>query len=252
MTSYDFLRRYLEAGTAFTQITKRRAEEVVNELVRAGELQRGQAQDWTEDLVRRSRKNAEDLAATVRKEVTRQLKTLGIESVDDVMNIVRKAVITTAEQARDAGGSALAARSGARKTTNTAVRRPGASAAARATSSPARPATSRSSAAGASSKASPAAKSTAKSGTKASPAAKSTTKASPAAKSTAKSGTKASPVRKATAVAKRSAPSATRSAATKGGGSSSVAKKSAGSGGAQPARATQVTKKRPGVAKAGG
>ncbi len=249
MTSYDFLRRYLEAGTAFTQITKRRAEEVVNELVRAGELQRGQAQDWTEDLVRRSRKNAEDLAATVRKEVTRQLKTLGIESVDDVMNIVRKAVITTAEQARDAGGSALAARSGARKTTNTAVRRPGASAAARATSSPARPATSRSSAAGASSKASPAAKS----GTKASPAAKSTTKASPAAKTTAKSGTKASPVRKATAVAKRSAPSATRSAATKGGGSSSVAKKSAGSGGAQPARATQVTKKRPGVAtKAGG
>ncbi len=249
MTSYDFLRRYLEAGTAFTQITKRRAEEVVNELVRAGELQRGQAQDWTEDLVRRSRKNAEDLAATVRKEVTRQLKTLGIESVDDVMNIVRKAVITTAEQARDAGGSALAARSGARKTTNTAVRRPGASAAARATSSPARPATSRSSAAGASSKASPAAKS----GTKASPAAKSTTKASPAAKTTAKSGTKASPVRKATAVAKRSAPSATRSAATKGGGSSSVAKKSTRSGGAQPARATQVTKKRPGVAtKAGG
>ena len=229
MTSYDFLRRYLEAGTAFTQITKRRAEEVVNELVRAGELQRGQAQDWTEDLVRRSRKNAEDLAATVRKEVTRQLKTLGIESVDDVMNIVRKAVITTAEQARDAGGSALAARSGARKTTNTAVRRPGASAAASATSSPARPATSRSSAAGASSK------------------------ASPAAKSTAKSGTKASPVRKATAVAKRSAPSATRSAATKGGGSSSVAKKSTRSGGAQPARATQVTKKRPGVAtKAGG
>ncbi len=39
MTPNDGLRRYLEAGLALTQITRARAEELVHELIQAGEVE---------------------------------------------------------------------------------------------------------------------------------------------------------------------------------------------------------------------
>ena len=55
MPSNDGLRRYLEAGLALTQITRARAEELVHELIQAGEVETTRAQDWVEDLVKTSR-----------------------------------------------------------------------------------------------------------------------------------------------------------------------------------------------------
>lgn len=138
MTSYDFLRRYIEAGTAFTQITKKRAEEVVNELVRSGEIQRGQAQDWVEDLLQRSRKNVEALSVTVRREVAGQLKALGIETVDDLVEMVRDVVNSTVDQAREAGSSALGKRPARARTRGTSAGSAGSSPSPRAASSPSR------------------------------------------------------------------------------------------------------------------
>ncbi|MEY2477519.1 MAG: hypothetical protein QOG87_2834, partial [Actinomycetota bacterium] len=45
MAQNDMLRRYLDAGMAFTQLTRARAEAIVKDLVKAGELQREQTQD---------------------------------------------------------------------------------------------------------------------------------------------------------------------------------------------------------------
>src|ERR1700686_1981064 len=84
MNENDGLRRYVEAATALTQITRSRAEELVRELIKAGELERHRAQDWVEDLVKASRERSEALVATVRGEVRQQLKELGFTNVDDL------------------------------------------------------------------------------------------------------------------------------------------------------------------------
>src|SRR5215207_10098475 len=77
MADTDALKKYLDAGMAFTQLTRSRAEQVVKDLVAAGELQKNQAKDAIDDLVDRSRKNAETLSEQVRKEVDSQLSSLG-------------------------------------------------------------------------------------------------------------------------------------------------------------------------------
>jgi polyhydroxyalkanoate synthesis regulator phasin len=84
MTENDGLRRYVEAATTLTQITRSRAEELVRELIKAGELERHRAQDWVEDLVKVSRERSEALVDTVRGEVRGQLRELGFTNVDDL------------------------------------------------------------------------------------------------------------------------------------------------------------------------
>ena len=69
MAQSDVLRRYLDAGTNFTQLTQKRAEAIVADLVKAGEVQTTQASEAVQDLLERSRKTTESLVAQVRGEV---------------------------------------------------------------------------------------------------------------------------------------------------------------------------------------
>ncbi len=84
MPDTDALKKYLDAGMAFTQLTRKRAEQVVKDLVAAGELQRNQAKGAIDELVDRSRKNADVLAEQVRKEVDSQLSSMGLARKADV------------------------------------------------------------------------------------------------------------------------------------------------------------------------
>ena len=70
MAQNDILKRYLDAGQDF-----------VRELVKAGEVQREQAEKWIDDLVERNRKQGEELVNLVRREVAEQLKNLGLEDL---------------------------------------------------------------------------------------------------------------------------------------------------------------------------
>jgi polyhydroxyalkanoate synthesis regulator phasin len=88
MTPNDGLRRYLEAGLALSQITRARAEELVHELIQAGEVETTRAQDWVEDLVKTSRDRSDTLLSTVRGEVRSQLADLGITNMDDLAHRV--------------------------------------------------------------------------------------------------------------------------------------------------------------------
>jgi len=76
MAQNDALKKYLDAGMAFTQLTRKRAEQVVKDLVAAGDLQRSQAKSTIEDLIERTRSNADLLSEQVRKEVESQLARL--------------------------------------------------------------------------------------------------------------------------------------------------------------------------------
>ncbi|HEX2700181.1 MAG TPA: hypothetical protein VHM89_08275 [Acidimicrobiales bacterium] len=84
MAEADPLRKYVEAGIAFTQLTKAKAESIVRELVKAGDVQREQAQERVEDLLDRSRKSTEGLVGIVRREIAQQLSTMGFATKDDL------------------------------------------------------------------------------------------------------------------------------------------------------------------------
>src|SRR5215211_4283673 len=84
MPQNDVLKRYLDAGLAFTALTQARAEALVKDLVKAGEVQAEQARDVVSELLERSRKNSEQLLETVRKEVREQVTKLGLVSQADM------------------------------------------------------------------------------------------------------------------------------------------------------------------------
>jgi len=82
VTQIDGLRRYIDAATTLTQITRGRAEELVRELVASGEVERVHAQEWIDDLVKRSREASENLMHQVSSEVERQLGDRGVKRLD--------------------------------------------------------------------------------------------------------------------------------------------------------------------------
>jgi polyhydroxyalkanoate synthesis regulator phasin len=90
MPENDVLKRYLDAGMAFTQLTRARANEIVKDLVKQGELRREQAQERVDDLVERSRQNTEMLLALVRKEIANQLSAIGVATKDDLKRLEAK------------------------------------------------------------------------------------------------------------------------------------------------------------------
>lgn len=90
MAENDRLKRYLDAGLAFTQMTQKRAEAIAKDLVKAGEVQRDQAQAFVEDLLERSRENTERLLDRVRKEVQDQVKSRRLATQADIDRLERR------------------------------------------------------------------------------------------------------------------------------------------------------------------
>jgi polyhydroxyalkanoate synthesis regulator phasin len=84
MAQSDLLKRYLDAGLAFTQMTQQRAEAIVKDLVKAGEVQAEQATARRNELVERSKQNTERLVETVRREVRDQIRSLGLATQSDI------------------------------------------------------------------------------------------------------------------------------------------------------------------------
>jgi polyhydroxyalkanoate synthesis regulator phasin len=99
MEQNEVFRRYLDLGAAFTHVTRERAEELMKELVRLGELQREQAQGWVDDVLDRSRKNTEALLDLIREEVSRQLSSMSLVTRDDVSRLVTRLTPTPARKA---------------------------------------------------------------------------------------------------------------------------------------------------------
>src|SRR5918997_1697206 len=87
MAENDMLRRYLDAGIAFTKMTQERAEAIVRDLVGAGEVGADQASSAVQELVDRSRENTERLLETVRQEISAQAGNLGLATRDEIESL---------------------------------------------------------------------------------------------------------------------------------------------------------------------
>src|SRR4051812_3844816 len=107
MAQTDLLKKYLDAGLSFTQMTQQRAEAIVKDLVKAGEVQSEQATQRRNDLLERSRQNTEALFAAIRKEVREQVKALGLATQSDV-EALRKEIATLKRAAPSAPAKASA------------------------------------------------------------------------------------------------------------------------------------------------
>ncbi len=90
MAQNDIFKRYIDAGLEFAALTQARAEELVKDLVKAGEVQADQARDAVADLLERSRKNSEKLVETVRSEVRGQITNLGLATQADLDRIEKR------------------------------------------------------------------------------------------------------------------------------------------------------------------
>jgi polyhydroxyalkanoate synthesis regulator phasin len=80
----DDLQKYLEAGIAFTNITRAKAEDIVNDLVGNGDFPSIDARAKVEELLEWSKRGSELLVAQVRHEVSRQLEGVGSTNLDEL------------------------------------------------------------------------------------------------------------------------------------------------------------------------
>jgi polyhydroxyalkanoate synthesis regulator phasin len=100
MPSNERIRKYLDAGSVLGQVSRGRAEEIVRELVNAGDIQRSQAQEWVDTLVERSRKSSEQVLDLVRHEVSAQLGKVDGKALESLANQVADVLRKSAEAGR--------------------------------------------------------------------------------------------------------------------------------------------------------
>jgi polyhydroxyalkanoate synthesis regulator phasin len=90
MAKSDLFQRSLEAGTAFVNMTRERAEAMVREWVDAGDLGKGKAKKAVDDVLDRSRRVTEELQGLVRREIGEQLAALGVATRADLARLEAK------------------------------------------------------------------------------------------------------------------------------------------------------------------
>jgi polyhydroxyalkanoate synthesis regulator phasin len=90
MAQPELWRRLLDAGSDFTEMTQKRAEQLVQSLVDAGEVQVDQAQKAAQELVEKSRENRSRFLKAVDREVQAQVNRMGLATKADVERLERK------------------------------------------------------------------------------------------------------------------------------------------------------------------
>ena len=73
MSGNTLLKRLLDAGMNFTEISQDQAERVVKEFVKGGQARRKDTEKLVHDMVDRGRSATENLVSTVQAEITKQL-----------------------------------------------------------------------------------------------------------------------------------------------------------------------------------
>ncbi|MDQ3767752.1 MAG: hypothetical protein M3346_10455 [Actinomycetota bacterium] len=80
----DELRRWATVGSGVAELVLNRAEQLVKELVREGEIQREAASGLVSDLMERTKDDRDEVARALRVEIQNQTAQLGIASAREV------------------------------------------------------------------------------------------------------------------------------------------------------------------------
>lgn len=86
----DELRRMALIGSGVAELTKARAEQIVKDLVKKGDVGREQASQVAKDLMERSKDNRREIVAFVRGEIRSQIESLGLATKRDFERLERR------------------------------------------------------------------------------------------------------------------------------------------------------------------
>jgi polyhydroxyalkanoate synthesis regulator phasin len=100
----DELRRMALITSGVAELTRSRAEQVVKDLVKAGDVRRDQASGLVKELMKRSSDNRTELARFVSSEIRTQVEKLGLASSRDLERLERRVARL------EAGGKATTAK----------------------------------------------------------------------------------------------------------------------------------------------
>ena len=86
----DELRRMAMIGSGVAELTKHRAEQIVKDLVKAGDLRSGNAKTVVKELMERSKANRKEVVSFVRSEIKNQIESLGLAGKRDIERLERR------------------------------------------------------------------------------------------------------------------------------------------------------------------
>lgn len=86
----DELRRMALFGSGVAELTRHRAEQIVKDLVKVGDVRKGQASGVVKDLLDRSKQNRQEILKLVRGEIRNQIEALGLASKRDFERMERR------------------------------------------------------------------------------------------------------------------------------------------------------------------
>lgn len=86
----DEVRRMALVGSGIAELTKSRAEQIVKDLVKAGEVTRKQASGVARELLETSKENRKQFMRLLKSEVQNQIEGLGLATKRDVERLERR------------------------------------------------------------------------------------------------------------------------------------------------------------------
>lgn len=97
---YELLRKYMDSLVGITEMPRERAEKLVQELQKRGEVRARDLQSAAQHILERSSRNRQELVRLVQKEIRRQIAQLGLATRDDVDKLAKR--VRTIERASGA------------------------------------------------------------------------------------------------------------------------------------------------------
>lgn len=86
----DEIRRMALITSGVVELTRNRAEAIVRDLIKSGELPGGQATQVVRDLMERSKQNRDEILNLVRTELRNQIEAVGLASKRDIERLERR------------------------------------------------------------------------------------------------------------------------------------------------------------------
>lgn len=113
------MRRIAMVTSGVAELTKNKAEQIVRDLVQAGDVRRDQTSQMVKELVTRSAENRRELTGFVRSEIRAQLENLGVAGRRDVERLERRIarLEEAAKETKTAPKKATAKKTTRKKTT---------------------------------------------------------------------------------------------------------------------------------------
>ena len=119
----DEVRRLAMFGSGVAELTRHQAEQIVKDLVKAGDVRRQQASTAARDLYERSRENRLQLTSIVRSEIQNQVQNLGLASKRDLERLERRIARLEGDRKKTTTKKTTAKKSTSKKTTSSSSSR---------------------------------------------------------------------------------------------------------------------------------